>query len=78
MESYKSQSYIRGHGRQRMKTAEGYREEARRVRELALEMPAAAIQAALREVAASYEGLAHSAETLAELDDALESSGHDR
>jgi hypothetical protein len=56
-----------------MKTAEGYREEARRVRELARETPAPEIKAALREVAASYEGLAHAAETLAALD-SLESS----
>jgi hypothetical protein len=44
---------------------------------LAMEMPAPEIQAALREVAASYEGLARAAETLAGLD-ALEFSRHDR
>ena len=59
------------------KSAEEYREEARRVQELAQEMPAPEIQAALREVAASYEGLAHAAETLAALD-SLEFSRPDR
>jgi hypothetical protein len=55
------------------KSPEEYRAEARRVRELAMEMRAPEIQAALQEVAASYDGLAHAAETLAGLD-ALESS----
>jgi hypothetical protein len=50
------------------KSPEEYREEAHRVRKLAGEMPAPEIRAALWEVAASYEGLAHAAETLAALD----------
>ena len=50
------------------KSAEEYRQEARRLRGLAMEMPAREMRVALREVAASYEGLAHAAETLAALD----------
>jgi hypothetical protein len=52
------------------KSPEEYRGEAHRVRKLVAEMPAPEIRAALWEVAASYEGLAHAAETLAALDSA--------
>ena len=47
------------------KSPADYRKEARRLRGLAMEMTAPEIQRALLQVAASYDGLAHAAETLA-------------
>jgi hypothetical protein len=49
------------------KSAEEYREEARRARALALGTTSQIVQAALLDVAARYDGLAHQAETLAAL-----------
>ena len=49
------------------KSAEEYREEARRARALALGTTSQIVQAALPDVAARYDGLAHQAETLAAL-----------
>jgi hypothetical protein len=50
------------------KSPEDYRQEARRVRALAMETPSSVVQGALLRVADHYEELAHSAETLAALD----------
>jgi hypothetical protein len=50
------------------KSAEEYREEARRVRALAMGTTSPIVQAALLNVAAHYDELAHQAETLAALD----------
>jgi len=59
------------------KSAEEYREEARRVRRLARGTTSQIVQGALLDVATHYDELAHSAETLAALD-SLEFSEHDR
>jgi hypothetical protein len=45
-----------------------YREEARRVRELAMSATSPSVQTGLLEVATNYDELAHQAETLAALD----------
>ena len=50
------------------RSAEEYREEARRIRALAGEALSPEIQAALLGVATNYDELAHSAELLAVLD----------
>ena len=50
------------------KSPEEYRQEARRIRELVPAMPEPAVRAALGQIAAIYEGLAHTAETIAALD----------
>jgi hypothetical protein len=49
------------------KSAGEYREEARRARALAMGTTSQIMQAALLDVAARYDGLAHQAETLAAL-----------
>ena len=50
-----------------LKSPEAYREEARRVRALAMGATAPTVQAALLDVATHYDELAHSAEMLAAL-----------
>jgi len=49
------------------KSAGEYREEARRARALAMGTTSQIVQAALLDVVARYDGLAHQAETLAAL-----------
>ncbi len=50
------------------RTPEEYREEARRVRAVAMDVTAPDVQTALLAVATNYDELAHAAETLAALD----------